>query len=231
MFPGFVLVEGRTRRLAAVAVLGVAFLMMTAGFAGAAEEGAKGWRSKPGTYAVFKTSEGTIVAVLYPDEAPATVENFVGLAEGTKEFTDPTVDVRAKRPYYDGTKFHRIIPNFMMQGGDPTGTGRGGPGYTIPDEFASQKRKFDGPGRLAMARTASPNSGGSQFFITHAPYPSLNNKYTIFGQVVEGQKVVNRVCAEIGTPKGTPKKDVILEKVTIERVGEKTQTRPRTKKS
>ncbi len=185
----------------------------------ASAEESVSWKSQPGTYAVFDTSEGKVVARLHEKDAPKTVENFVGLAEGTKEFTDPVAGSKAKRPYYDGTICHRIIPGFMMQCGDPTGRGTGGPGYTIPDEYANQALKFDQPGRLAMARTQAPNSGGSQFFITHKPYPSLNNQYTIFGQVVEGQPVVDKVCAEIGTSSGKPKKQVTLNKVTIERVG------------
>lgn len=197
----------------------LALAMTTPG--AAAEEGGSGWKSKPGTYAVIKTSEGTIVAELYPEAAPKTVDNFVGLAEGTKEFKDPVVGAKVKRPYYDGTKFHRIIPGFMMQGGDPTGTGGGGPGYSIPDEFANQKMKYDKPGRLAMARRNAPNTGGSQFFITTAPYPSLNNNYTIFGQVVQGQEVVDKVCSQIGTRSGKPNKEVTLQKLTIERVGGK----------
>ncbi|HXI03204.1 MAG TPA: peptidylprolyl isomerase [Candidatus Saccharimonadales bacterium] len=177
------------------------------------------WKSQPGTYAVFDTSEGQIVAQLFAKDAPKTVENFVGLAEGTKEFKDPQAGSMAKRPFYDGTICHRIIPGFMMQCGDPTGTGTGGPGYTIPDEYAQQEKKFDVPGRLAMARTSAPNSGGSQFFITEKPYPSLNNQYTIFGQVVEGQGVVDTICSQVGTPGGKPKHQVTLKKVTIEKVG------------
>lgn len=202
-------------RIALAAVVGSFLIMMTGGEADAAEGG---WKSTPGVYAVIKTSEGTIVVELFPDAAPKSVENFIGLAEGTKPFTDPVAGVKAKRPYYDGTKFHRIITGFMMQGGDPTGTGGGGPGYTIPDEFAGQKMKYDRPGRLAMAKTNAPNSAGSQFFITTKPYPSLNNKYTIFGQVVEGQAVVDNVCLTIGSSTGKPSKTVTLEKVTIKRV-------------
>lgn len=181
-----------------------------------AEKGAGG-KSEPGTYAVLDTSEGKIVLRLFEKEAPASVENFIGLAEGTKEFTDPVSGSKAKRPYYDGTKFHRVIPGFMMQGGDPTGTGTGGPGFTIKDEW-SNGLAFDRPGRLGMARKPQPGTAGSQFFITQAPYPSLSGQYTVFGQVVEGQEVVDHVCKEIGTSSGKPTKDVILKKVTIERV-------------
>lgn len=202
----------RAAALAAVAAVAVPGLIAAEG------EKEMSWKSEPGTYAVMETSEGTIVTELFPKAAPKTVENFVGLAEGTKEFTDPVARSKAKRPYYDGTICHRIIPGFMMQCGDPTGTGTGGPGYTIPDEYADQEMKFDGPGRLAMARTRAPNSGGSQFFITHKPYPSLNNQYTIFGLVVQGQDVVDKICSEIGTSSGKPKKTVTMKKVTIERV-------------
>jgi peptidyl-prolyl cis-trans isomerase A (cyclophilin A) len=185
-----------------------------------AEEGIKSmsWKSEAGTYAVMDTSEGTIVARLFEKEAQKTVENFIGLAEGTKEFKDPVAGVQARRAYYDGTVFHRIIPGFMMQGGDPTGSGTAGPGYTIPDEFGGSA-KFDVKGRLAMANVGRPNTGGSQFFITTAATTWLNGKHTIFGQVVEGQDVVDRVCGELGSKNGQPKKTVTLKKVTIERVG------------
>jgi len=178
---------------------------------------APGWKSKAGTYAVFDTSEGKFVCLLFDKETPKTVENFVGLAKGTKEFTDPVAHAQAKRPFYDGTKFHRIIPGFMMQGGDPLGSGAGGPGYTIEDEFAPG-RTFAEKGMLAMANTGSPHTGGSQFFITTAPTTWLNGKHTIFGKVIEGQDVVDRVCAEDGSPSGAPKKEVLLRKLTIETI-------------
>jgi peptidyl-prolyl cis-trans isomerase A (cyclophilin A) len=199
-----------------IAALGLAVGVTMAG-AGAAEEAGKGWKSRPGMYGVLDTSEGRIVCRLFDKQSPVTVENFVGLAEGTKEFTDPAAGSKARRPYYDGTKFHRIIPGFMMQGGDPTGTGGGGPGYSIKDEFSPDLR-FDRPGLLAMANRG-PNTGGSQFFITQVPTPHLNGRHTIFGEVVEGQDVVDRVCKEIGTASGKPTREVILKKVTIERVG------------
>jgi cyclophilin family peptidyl-prolyl cis-trans isomerase len=176
-----------------------------------------GWKSEPGTYAVLDTSEGKVVLRFFEKEAPASVESFIGLAEGTKEFTDPVSGSKAKRPYFDGTKFHRIIPGFMMQGGDPTGTGTGGPGFTIKDEW-NNGLGFDRPGRVGVARKNQPNTAGSQFFITQVPYPSLSGQYTVFGQVVEGQEVVDHVCKDIGTSSGKPTKDVILKKVTIERV-------------
>jgi len=212
-----ILTAGRVLRTLILAFALTAALLTAAGFAGPGEGGSAGWKSTPGAYAVLKTSEGTIVARLFEKESPKTVENFAGLAEGTKPFTDPVAGGQAKRPYFDGTKFHRVIPNFMMQGGDPTGTGRSGPGYSIPDEFAPGLG-FDKPGRLAMANRG-PGTGGSQFFITQVPTPHLNGKHTIFGEVVEGQAVVDKVCGTLGSPNGQPTKDVILESVKIERVG------------
>ena len=160
---------------------------------------------KPGLYAIFHTNQGTITCSLFEKEAPKTVANFVGLADGTKEWTDPKTGKKVKRRFYDGLIFHRVIPNFMIQGGDPEGTGRGGPGYRFEDEFHPDL-KFDKPGKLAMANSG-PNSNGSQFFITHVPTPWLDNKHTIFGQVIEGQDIVDTIG-----------KDVVLEKLEIKRV-------------
>src|SRR4051794_30630845 len=143
-------------------------------------------------YATFDTTFGRIVIRLFPDDAPKTVENFVSLATGTREWTDPKTGMKAKKPLYDGTVFHRVIPEFMIQGGDPLGRGTGGPGYKFEDEFGSG-RKFDRPGLLAMAN-AGPNTNGSQFFITVIPTPWLNNKHTIFGEVVKGQDIIERVA-------------------------------------
>ena len=146
----------RTAALAVAAALAIS---------GAAAEEGKGWKSEAGMYAVMETSEGRIVVNLFEKDAPKTVENFVGLAEGTKEFKDPVAGVQAKRPYYDGTVFHRVISNFMMQGGDPTGTGRGNPGYRFDDEAGALAGKHDTPGVLSMANSG-PNTNGGQFFIT-----------------------------------------------------------------
>jgi peptidyl-prolyl cis-trans isomerase A (cyclophilin A) len=179
---------------------------------------AASWKEKPGMYAVFETNQGKIVAELFPKEAPKTVENFVGLAEATKPYKDPHTGEMVKRKFYDGITFHRVIPNFMMQGGDPTGTGRGGPGYRFEDEIVASLG-FDKPGRLAMAN-AGPNTNGSQFFITQVPTPHLNGKHTIFGQVVEGMEVVEKVCGTLGSQSGAPKEPVLINKLTIERVGE-----------
>jgi peptidyl-prolyl cis-trans isomerase A (cyclophilin A) len=140
-----------------------------------------------GTYAIFETSLGNIVIKLLDKEAPKTVENFIGLAEGTKEFQNPMTGKKEKRNYYDGLTFHRVIPQFMIQGGCPRGDGRGGPGYSFADEF-HPSLKHSKAGKLSMAN-AGPNTNGSQFFITVAPTPHLDNRHTIFGEVVEGQDV------------------------------------------
>jgi len=132
-----------------------------------------------GLYAEFDTSEGKIVCRLFEKEAPKTVSNFVELAEGKREWTHPVTRKKSTDKLYDGTIFHRVIPNFMVQGGDPAGNGTGDPGYKFKDEFSDVK--FDRPGRLAMANSG-PGTNGSQFFITEAPTPHLNGKHTIFGQ-------------------------------------------------
>jgi peptidyl-prolyl cis-trans isomerase A (cyclophilin A) len=166
-------------------------------------------------FATFDTTEGTIVCKLYTTDAPKTVANFVGLATGEKEWTHPGTNEKKKDvPLYDGTLFHRCIPNFMVQGGDPLGKGTGGPGYQFEDEFKSG-RKFDKQGILAMAN-AGPGTNGSQFFITVVPTPWLNNRHTIFGEVVKGYDVVEKVANVI--PKGSgdrPKQDVVIRKLTI----------------
>jgi len=169
-----------------------------------------------GTYAIFETTMGNIVCRLYEKEAPQTVANFTGLAEGTKEFTDEKTGAKAKRNFYDGLVFHRVIPNFMIQGGCPRGDGRGGPGYTFKDEFNSSL-KHTAPGKLSMAN-AGPNTNGSQFFITVAPTEWLDGKHAIFGEVVEGMDVVNKI---VSTPKDSsdrPKTPVVMNKVKIERI-------------
>jgi peptidyl-prolyl cis-trans isomerase A (cyclophilin A) len=168
---------------------------------------------KPGLYAVFETSLGTFTCRLYPEHAPKTVDNFAGLANGTKESADPKTRARSKRRFYDGLTFHRVIPNFMIQGGCPQGTGTGGPGYQFADEFTSALR-FDRPGKLAMAN-AGPNTNGSQFFITVAPTDWLGGKHTIFGETVEGQDIVVAISK---TPKDAgdrPRTPVVLKKVEI----------------
>lgn len=167
-------------------------------------------------YATLETTLGTIRVRLLPDEAPMTVENFVGLVKGTKEWIDPQTGQKVRRPMYDGTIFHRVIPDFMIQGGDPLGNGTGGPGYVFPDEFQSG-RKFDRPGLLAMAN-AGPDTNGSQFFITEVPTPWLNNHHTIFGEVVEGMEVVRAIARTPRNRADRPLRDVVLEKVIVEEV-------------
>mgnify|MGYP006267901243 CR=1 FL=1 len=159
-------------------------------------------------YATFKTSMGDIVVKLFPEKAPKTVENFVGLAEGTREWTDPRSGQKVKTPLYDGTVFHRVIPQFMIQGGDPLGTGSGGPGYRFADEIGPDNL-FDKPGKLAMAN-AGPGTNGSQFFITEVPTPHLNRGHTIFGEVVKGSELVAKI-ARAGNGR------VRLEQVTVAR--------------
>jgi peptidyl-prolyl cis-trans isomerase A (cyclophilin A) len=165
--------------------------------------------------ATLRTNRGTVVVRLFPDHAPKTVRNFVDLAEGTREWTDPRTRQKASSPLYDGTIFHRVIPNFMIQGGDPLGTGTGGPGYRFGDEIHPDL-VFDRPYLLAMAN-AGPGTNGSQFFITSVPTPHLNGKHTIFGEVIEGSEVVDEI-SHLPTSRGDrPLNDVILEAVQIDR--------------
>jgi peptidyl-prolyl cis-trans isomerase A (cyclophilin A) len=171
---------------------------------------------QPGTYAILNTSEGTVVCRLFAAEAPKTVANFTELAEGKREWTHPKTRTKSSARLYDGLIFHRVIPNFMIQGGDPAGTGMGGPGYQFEDETKNSPHKFDKPGKLAMAN-AGPNTNGSQFFITVAPTTWLTGKHTIFGEVVEGQDVVNKIANVPRNSQDKPNKDVVLQSVTIER--------------
>jgi peptidyl-prolyl cis-trans isomerase A (cyclophilin A) len=172
---------------------------------------------QPGTYAVFDTTEGQIVCRLFEKDAPKTVANFTDLAEGKREWTHPVTHKKSQDHLYDGTIFHRVIPDFMIQGGDPAGTGMGGPGYQFEDETKGSPHKFDKPGKLAMAN-AGPNTNGSQFFITVAATTWLTGKHTIFGEVVEGQDVVNKITALPRNRQDRPMKDVTLNSVKIERV-------------
>jgi peptidyl-prolyl cis-trans isomerase A (cyclophilin A) len=167
------------------------------------------------TFALLNTNMGTIEVRLFPDHAPKTVANFVGLAEGSKEWKDPKTGKTEAKKLYDGTIFHRVISGFMLQGGDPLGRGTGGPGYEFGDEFHPELA-FTKPYLLAMAN-AGPGTNGSQFFITVAPTTWLTNKHTIFGEVTEGADVVDQI-AEVETgPGDKPVKDVVLESVVIER--------------
>jgi peptidyl-prolyl cis-trans isomerase A (cyclophilin A) len=171
----------------------------------------------PGTYAVFNTSAGKITVRLFESDAPVTVKNFIELAEGAREWTHPVTREKSKNKLYDGTIFHRVIPDFMIQGGDPAGTGMGGPGYRFDDETKSSPHKFDKPGKLAMAN-AGPNTNGSQFFITVAPTTWLTGKHTIFGEVVEGQDVVVAISKVARNAQDKPHKAVTIDSLTIERV-------------
>jgi peptidyl-prolyl cis-trans isomerase A (cyclophilin A) len=171
----------------------------------------------PGLYATFDTSEGKVVCRLFEKDAPKTVQNFVDLAEGKREWTHPVTRKKTSDRLYDGTIFHRIIPQFMVQGGDPAGTGFGGPGYQFEDETRGSKHSFDKPGKLAMAN-AGPNTNGSQFFITVAPTTWLTGKHTIFGEVVEGYNVVEKIVGQPRNKQDKPLKDVTVKSVTIERV-------------
>lgn len=172
---------------------------------------------KPGDklYANFETSQGTIKAELFWEKAPMTVLNFVELAQGKKEWTHPGTQEKSQKPLYDGTIFHRVIAGFMIQGGDPVGTGMGGPGYRFKDEFHPDLR-HDKMGILSMAN-AGPNSNGSQFFITVAPTPHLNNRHSVFGQVTDTDslKVLSTIATVETGAQDRPKTDVVLKKVTI----------------
>jgi peptidyl-prolyl cis-trans isomerase A (cyclophilin A) len=167
------------------------------------------------TFAKFNTSEGDFKVRLFDDKAPKTVANFVGLAEGTKEFTDPKSRTKVTRPFYNGLIFHRVIDGFMIQGGCPTGNGMGGPGYQFADEFGPGLR-HDREGLLSMAN-AGPNTNGSQFFITLAPTGWLDNKHSIFGEVIEGLDVVRRIGKTKIGASDRPAKDIVVNSVTIER--------------
>jgi peptidyl-prolyl cis-trans isomerase A (cyclophilin A) len=163
--------------------------------------------------ATIDTSKGTITAELFADKTPITVANFVDLATGKKEYTDPKTGQKKKSNFYDGLTFHRVIPNFMIQGGDPLGTGTGGPGYQFQDEIVPDLA-FDKPGYLAMANSG-PGTNGSQFFITVAATPWLTGRHTIFGRVVKGQEVVDAISQLPRDSSDRPQTPVVIKKVTI----------------
>ena len=166
-------------------------------------------------YATFKTSMGDIVIELFEDKAPKTVANFIALASGTKEWMDPKTGEKVKRPLYNGTIFHRVIPGFMIQGGDPLGNGTGGPGYRFEDEFHPEL-KHTKNGIVSMAN-AGPNTNGSQFFITHKATPWLDGKHSVFGEVIKGQNVIDAI-AEVGRDsRDKPMKDIVIQQVIISR--------------
>ena len=176
---------------------------------------------EPGLYATFNTSMGTITAQLFEKEAPITVANFAALARGTKPWKDPNSGAMVAKPLYDNITFHRVIPSFMIQTGDPTATGSHDCGFTIKDEIVPTL-KYDRPGRLGMANIGRPNTGGCQFFITEVPYPGLdppNGAYTIFGQVVGGQDLVGKIARVPRDGNDKPRTPVKLVSVTIKRVG------------
>jgi len=165
--------------------------------------------------ASFTTSMGTFKVRLMPEHAPATVTNFVELATGRRQWRDPRSGQDTTQPLYDGTVFHRVIRDFMIQGGDPEGTGRGGPGYEFEDECPPDGPTFDRPGLLAMAN-AGPNTNGSQFFVTVVLTPWLNGKHTIFGEVIEGMDVVERISTVSTASGDRPKEDVVLQRVDVD---------------
>jgi peptidyl-prolyl cis-trans isomerase A (cyclophilin A) len=169
-----------------------------------------------GTYAVFNTTLGGFVIRLFVDEVPNTTANFIGLAEGTREFEDPKTHAMTKRPYYDGLIFHRVIDGFMIQGGCPLGKGVGGPGYEFSDEF-HPKLRHSKAGILSMAN-AGPNTNGSQFFITVAQTPHLDNRHSVFGEVVKGMDVVNAIAQTPTDYQDRPKQDVVIESLQIARI-------------
>jgi peptidyl-prolyl cis-trans isomerase A (cyclophilin A) len=166
-------------------------------------------------YATLKTSMGDIVIQLFDDKAPKTVANFVGLATGTKEWIDPKTGEKVKRPLYSGTIFHRVIPGFMIQGGDPLGNGTGSPGYRFEDEFSPELRHSKG-GILSMAN-AGPNTNGSQFFITLAPTPHLDGRHSVFGVVIKGQEIVVAIGNVSRDFRDRPIKDVVVKEIVISR--------------
>jgi peptidyl-prolyl cis-trans isomerase A (cyclophilin A) len=163
--------------------------------------------------ALLRTNHWDVVVRLFPDQAPKTVRNFVELAEGSREWADPNTRQTVRARLYDGTIFHRVIPDFMIQGGDPLGTGTGGPGYKFADEFHPDLA-FNRPYLLAMAN-AGPGTNGSQFFITTVPTPWLDRKHTIFGEVIEGQQVVDAISHLKTGANDRPVEDVVLESVEI----------------
>lgn len=194
-----------------------AFLLAAFSFRADAKSGDKGSKNtKKGNamFALFETSKGNFKVKLLSDKAPKTVENFVGLAEGTKEWTDPKTGSKVKKPFYDGLVFHRVIKDFMIQGGCPLGTGTGGPGYRFDDEFLPGQQKHSKPGILSMAN-AGPNTNGSQFFVTTVPTPWLDNRHAVFGEVVEGMDVVHAIENSKTGSMDRPVEAVVIKHVKI----------------
>ena len=179
--------------------------------------GAQNAPLKPGLYAMFQTSSGLITARLYEKETPIAVSNFVALAQGTKPWKDPKTGAMVRRPLYENLTFHRVLPGLMIQSGDPSGTGSHNCGVTIRDEFLPGLR-FDRAGKLAVANTGDPNSGGCQFFITTDVMSQWSGKYTIFGEVVSGLEVADKI-GHVRVRGDRPLDPVKLISVTIERIG------------
>ena len=171
---------------------------------------------EPGVYATFETTTGRIICRLFEEHAPKTVDNFIALAEGRREFLDDSTGGKVTRPFYNKLRFHRVIPEFMIQGGCPRGDGTGGPGYKFEDEFHPDLR-HDRPGILSMANSG-PNTNGSQFFITVVPTPWLDSRHTVFGCVVEGQEVTKRISQAPRDAQDRPRTPIVLESVSIDRV-------------
>ena len=169
----------------------------------------------PGVYAQFVTSEGLFTVRLFDREVPNTVDNFVGLAEGTKQWTDPRTHQKVTARYYDGVIFHRVIAGFMIQGGDPLGLGTGGPGYKFADEFHPALRHGKA-GILSMANSG-PNTNGGQFFITLGPTPHLDNRHSVFGEVVDGMDIVGKIGGMPTSARDRPVKDIVIQTITIDR--------------
>jgi peptidyl-prolyl cis-trans isomerase A (cyclophilin A) len=205
----------KNQKLKAALVYVAALIVMSLGWH--AEATTKNKPNKKGKemIAVFETNMGTFKAKLFADKSPKTVENFVGLADGTKEWTDPKTGKQVKRPFYDGLIFHRVIPDFMIQGGCPLGNGTGGPGYKFADEF-HPSLKHDKAGYLSMAN-AGPNTNGSQFFVTVAATPWLDNRHAIFGEVIEGMDLVIQISKAKTRPGDKPVEDIKILKLTIEK--------------
>jgi peptidyl-prolyl cis-trans isomerase A (cyclophilin A) len=164
--------------------------------------------------ATIETTRGSFTVRLMPEHAPKAVENFLGLATGSKSWRDPRDDAQKDVALSPGTIFHRVIPGFMVQGGDPTGTGRGGPGYRFEDEVPPGGPTFDRPGLLAMAN-AGPDTNGSQFFVTVAPTPWLDGRHTIFGEVIDGYEVIEDIAGVETGPQDRPIEDVTIDRIQV----------------
>jgi len=203
-------------RLIAIALTGAALLAQTP--AAPADATQPKPTRENGLYAVITTTEGVITLRLFEKETPITVRNFTALVRGTKEFRDPKTGQLVKRPFFTGVTFHRVIPGFMIQAGDPTGSGTYSAGYTIPEEIVPTL-KFDQAGRVGMARTDAPHSGSTQFFITERATDQLDGQYTVFGQVVNGQDVVHKIATVPRDSNDKPRKAIRIVSIKLERVG------------